>query len=127
MFAKLITVTLLIISTIGSFLCAAQSNNEQKHSVELQSSSLLVDNPSVVVGAERFDNYLSLLKGKRVAVLVNQTSLVNTVHLVDTLRSLGVNIVKIFSPEHGFRGSADAGAKVNSSIDEKTSLPIISL
>ncbi|HVB02966.1 MAG TPA: DUF1343 domain-containing protein [Chitinophagaceae bacterium] len=71
--------------------------------------------------------YLPLLKGKRVALLVNQTSLVGHINLVDTLVRLHIHIVKIFSPEHGFRGMADAGETVGNSIDRRTGIPVISL
>ncbi|MCS6823977.1 MAG: DUF1343 domain-containing protein [Cytophagaceae bacterium] len=81
----------------------------------------------LLTGAEQTDQYLPLLKNKRVAVCVNHTSVIKTTHLVDSLRALGVNIIKIFVPEHGFRGTADAGEKINDSIDKKTSLPIYSL
>jgi uncharacterized protein YbbC (DUF1343 family) len=81
----------------------------------------------VELGAERSSEYLPLLKGKRVGVVANHTSLIGKTHLVDTLRSMKVNVVRVFAPEHGFRGSADAGEKVNSSIDEKTKLPLVSL
>lgn len=81
----------------------------------------------VTPAAKRFAAYVPLLKGKRVALLVNQTSVVGNVLLPDTLLHLGVNVVKIFSPEHGFRGNADAGAKVKSGLDAQTGLPVISL
>lgn len=81
----------------------------------------------IVVGAERFDEYLPLLQNKEVAVVGNQTSMVGNVHLVDALLKRGVNITKIFTPEHGFRGTADAGASISNSVDGKTGLPIISL
>lgn len=80
-----------------------------------------------ILGGARMNLYLDSLKGKRVAIVGNQTSVIGKTHLVDTLLSLGVNIKKVFSPEHGFRGDADAGEKVGSSIDEKTKLPLISL
>jgi uncharacterized protein YbbC (DUF1343 family) len=75
----------------------------------------------------QLDDYLPMLEGKRVGVVGNQTSIIGKTHLVDSLLSLGVDIRKIYTPEHGFRGKADAGAKVNSSKDEKTGLPIVSL
>lgn len=81
----------------------------------------------IVTGAERLDAYLPLLAGKRVALLVNPTSRVGKKHLVDTLLSLKVNLVKIFSPEHGFRGLADAGELVSNDTDSATGLPIVSL
>ncbi len=82
---------------------------------------------TIVPGAERLDSYLPLLKGKKVAVLANQSSMVTDTHLVDTLLSLGINIAYIFAPEHGFRGDADAGETIGNYTDEKTGLPVISL
>ena len=84
-------------------------------------------NNEVTVGAEKTEDYLDLLKNKRVAVVANQSSMIWNTHLVDSLLSLKINIKKVFSPEHGFRGKADAGEKVKSGIDLKTRLQIISL
>lgn len=81
----------------------------------------------VKTGAESVNEYLPLLKGKKVAVLTNQTGIIGKTHLVDSLVSLKVNIVAILSPEHGFRGDADAGEHVASSVDQKTGIPIKSL
>ncbi len=81
----------------------------------------------VIVGAERLQVYLPMLKGKAVAVFANQTSMVGNTHLVDTLLKTGVNIVKIFGPEHGFRGNASAGEHVSDGKDKQTGLPVISL
>lgn len=81
----------------------------------------------VRTGAECMEWYLPMLQGQRVAVCGNQTSMVGDTHLVDTLMSQGVQVVKIFCPEHGFRGKAEAGAHIASSTDPKTGLPIISL
>ena len=78
-------------------------------------------------GAERMGLYLDSLKGKRIAVVANQTSLIKGVHLVDTLICEGINIIKIFAPEHGFRGEGDAGEHIHSSNDERTGIPVISL
>ena len=80
-----------------------------------------------IVGASRLELYLSDLQNKNVGVIANQTSIFNNTHLIDTLLSKGINIKKIFTPEHGFRGAADEGAAINNSVDEKTQLPIISL
>lgn len=82
---------------------------------------------SVEVGAEQFDQYLPSLEGKRVALVVNHTSVVGNAHLADTLKSLGVNLTKIFAPEHGFRGTADPGEHVEDGIDKKLGLPVVSL
>jgi uncharacterized protein YbbC (DUF1343 family) len=79
------------------------------------------------VGAEQMHLYLNFLTEKRVGIVGNQTSMVNEVHLVDTLLSIGVQLKRVFSPEHGFRGDADAGELVNAQKDEKTGLPIFSL
>jgi len=81
----------------------------------------------VIVGAERTQEYFPLLKNKRIAVLSNQTGMVGKEHLVDLLHWRGFNVVAIFSPEHGFRGDADAGEHVSSSVDKKTGIPIRSL
>jgi uncharacterized protein YbbC (DUF1343 family) len=81
----------------------------------------------IIPAAERIDEYLPLLKTKRVAVFANNTSMVGNVHLVDTLSRLGVDIKKIFAPEHGFRGTADAGEKVTNSKDPATGIQVISL
>ena len=79
------------------------------------------------LGSEKLDAYLPLLKGKRVGLLVNHTSLVGSTHLADTLVACGVNVAKIYAPEHGFRGNADAGEHVLSGVDTKTGLPVVSL
>ncbi|MFM7359344.1 MAG: exo-beta-N-acetylmuramidase NamZ domain-containing protein [Sediminibacterium sp.] len=81
----------------------------------------------IQTGAEQIKRYLPYLKGKRVAMMANQTTIVGPTHLVDTLRKLGINIVKVFGPEHGFRGNASAGAKVADEIDSATGIPLISL
>ena len=80
-----------------------------------------------VSAAMQMDDYLSFLNGKHVGVVANQTSIIGTTHLVDSLIARGIEIKKIFTPEHGFRGAADAGAKVNSGKDEKTGITIASL
>lgn len=97
-------------------------------SAEQPNKNLQVDNgKEIITGAARTEQYLPLLKDKRVALLVNQTSMVGDAHLVDVLFAQKVNIKKIFAPEHGFRGSADAGEHVRDSVDSKTGIPIISL
>jgi uncharacterized protein YbbC (DUF1343 family) len=81
----------------------------------------------IVPGAERTQEYLPLLRNSNVAVVANPASRMGGQHLVDSLLALGVKVKKIFSPEHGFRGKADAGEKVKSGIDSQTGLPIVSL
>jgi len=81
----------------------------------------------IMAGADRINVYLPLIKGKTVGIFANQTSMVGRTHLVDTLKKLGVDIKVIFGPEHGFRGTADAGEKVGNYIDDKTGIPVVSL
>lgn len=81
----------------------------------------------ILPGACRIDQYLPLIKEKRAGIFANQTSMIGNTHLVDTLRKLGVNIKVIFGPEHGFRGTADAGEKVGNTVDAKTGIPVVSL
>lgn len=83
--------------------------------------------PQLRVGAERVEEYVEALRGERVAVLANHTSMVGERHLVDMLCEEGIDLRGIFAPEHGFRGGADAGEHVASSVDEKTGVPIWSL
>ena len=79
------------------------------------------------MGAEQLDKYIGLLEDKRVAIVANQSSEVHGVHLVDTLLSRNIHIEKVFAPEHGFRGEADAGSQIHDTTDEKTGLAIYSL
>ena len=81
----------------------------------------------IIPGADRMEVYVPLLEGKSVAVFANQTSMVHNTNLVDTLIKRGIKVVKIFGPEHGFRGKADAGEKVGNSIDKETGVEVISL
>ena len=81
----------------------------------------------ILCGADRINVYLPLIKGRTVGIFANHTSMVGNTHLVDTLRSLGINIKIIFGPEHGFRGTADAGEKVGNYTDPKTGIPVVSL
>ena len=85
----------------------------------------------IQTGADQIGSYLPKLKGKKIAIVANQTSVIydrkKTTHLVDSLVSLDLNIKKVFAPEHGFRGKADAGESIEDGVDIKTKLPIISL
>jgi uncharacterized protein YbbC (DUF1343 family) len=82
---------------------------------------------SLKIGVEQTEEYLPLLKNKKVAVVGNHSSMLEDKHLVDFLIEKNVEVIKVFSPEHGFRGKADAGEKVTDAIDQKTGLPIVSL
>lgn len=94
----------------------------------LRAQSLKVlEEKDVIAGAQQFDQYLPKLKGKKVAIVTNVSGRVGKTSIVDTLLKLKVNIKKVFGPEHGFRGTSDAGEKVKSNTDKKTGLPVISL
>jgi uncharacterized protein YbbC (DUF1343 family) len=96
---------------------------------------------TIIVGANQTELYLPLLKGKKVGIVGNQSSVIfkaigasqkeprnyNYVHLVDSLTALKVDIKKVFAPEHGFRGTADAGEVIKDGVDSKTGIPVISL
>ena len=132
---------LLCLKTISVFLlfsCAqnATGDNGITGSLSLNASQKMgknlfpndkLDVKKPLLGIDRLHLFVDSLAGKRIAVVGNQTSVVKGVHLVDTLLSLKLNVVKVFSPEHGFRGDVDAGEKVNHSVDEKTGLPLVSL
>jgi uncharacterized protein YbbC (DUF1343 family) len=114
------------------FSCRSQTQEAQNGIDEVPSAQHISQKP--VVGANQMEVYLPLLKGKKIALVANQTSVVfkdyekNTyVHLADTLLSRGVSVTKVFAPEHGFRGTADAGEIVKDGKDTKTGLPIVSL
>jgi len=83
--------------------------------------------PGVIVGAERTSEYIGMLKDKRIALVVNPTSRIDRVHLVDTLLSAGINIACVFAPEHGFRGEAEAGESVTGGLDPVSGVKVISL
>lgn len=93
----------------------------------LNACSSLQPEAPIQVGAERSELYLPLLQNKKVGLVVNQSSQVNQQHLLDFLLSKQVNVVRIFAPEHGFRGDHDAGAMVNNDIDNLTGIPITSI
>jgi len=105
---------------------------EEIISVKKTAALVRVKKDTLQLAAAQIASYLPLLKGKKVGIVSNQTSIINSksrryTHLVDTLLCLDINIVKVFSPEHGFRGKADAGEKVIDGIDTQTGLSIISL
>ena len=90
-------------------------------------TSCAQNSSGIKTGAAQTELYINLLKNKNVAIVANQTSVIKNTHLVDSLLSLGIKITQVFSPEHGFRGKADAGAHVEDGVDAKTGLPIFSL
>ena len=107
--------TILAILSINS--CKPIANHQQSFQTT----------PVILTGAEQTEKYLPLLKGKRIGILANPTTVIRQTHLVDSLQKLGVQIIKVFGPEHGFRGNASAGAKVSDEIDPVTGIPVISL
>jgi len=108
--SKYTKMPLLILFIFGFFVSAFPQSNNQ-----------------LVIGASQLNEYLPILNNKRIAVVANQTSLVDNTHLIDTLLSSGVTIIKVYAPEHGFRGKADAGASITDERDPKTNLPVLSL
>lgn len=102
------------------FLCRSVCDKPAKLNISDKTAA-------IKTGADQTAQYLSYLKGKRIAVLANPTSIIGKKHLVDSLLSLGINIVKVFGPEHGFRGNASAGVKVKDEKDPATGVPVISL
>jgi len=109
-----IKILLIVLGLITSLLAFPQSIQ-------------LVEYNQITTGAQQLEEYESLLKGKRVGVVANQSSIVGKKHLIDFLLENEIKISKVFSPEHGFRGTAGAGEKVDSDIDSKTGIQIISL
>ncbi|MGZ5222397.1 MAG: exo-beta-N-acetylmuramidase NamZ family protein, partial [Chitinophagaceae bacterium] len=93
----------------------------------LQSEAGNKNSTKIIPAADQVDEYLPLLKGKKVALLVNHTSTVGGTHIVDTLKKLGIDIRVVFGPEHGFRGDAPDGAKIETTVDAKTGIPVVSL
>lgn len=85
------------------------------------------DKPGIITGADQTGKYLPYLKGKRIGLVANQSSIIGNTSSVDSLLSLGIKIVRVFGPEHGFRGNASNGAVVNDEKDARTGIPIVSL
>lgn len=109
--------TIMRTTVITSLLfCITLCTNAQK-----------TNNSRIAVGAEQTSEYFPILKNKKIAVFSNHTGMIGNKHTVDVLIENKLNVVAIFSPEHGFRGNADAGEHVSSSVDSKTGVPILSL
>lgn len=117
----MIRVLSVLILIVG---CARKPHPTSTTSIE---QTIVSEGMSLQYGADQLDLLLPLLKDKRVALVVNHTSLVGSTHLIDTLKNRGVGIVKIFGPEHGFRGSAADGELVSDSVDRKTGIAVVSL
>lgn len=91
---------------------------------EVENSSIYKE---IITGANQTEKYIPLLKEKKVGLLINQTSIIGNKPMVDSLLALGINVIKIFGPEHGFRSNSSNGAPINDEIDSKTGIPIVSL
>ncbi len=114
--------TFLYLFSLITIFCSCNNSDLQEEKPQTPPTDT-----AIYVGAEQIEQYLPMLKNKSVAMVVNNSSLVKNTHLIDTLLSLGVDIKKVFAPEHGFRGKAERGKNFKNYIDEKTGLPIISL
>ncbi len=116
------------LNKIVVFLLLFQLNCSNSQAPESLSSYPVPEEAlAIKVGAERLDAYLPLIKEGRGGLVVNHTSRVGDQHLVDALKKEGVEIGKIFAPEHGFRGTADAGEKIKDGLDSETGIPVVSL
>ena len=109
---------LFVVAAFGLCFCISPKN-----SIHTEAAT----GKAIKTGAEQTDQYIPYLKGKKVAIMANPTSVIGNMHLVDSLKSLGVHIAKVFGPEHGFRGNASAGISVADEKDPATGIPIISL
>jgi uncharacterized protein YbbC (DUF1343 family) len=121
---SIIPYSILVLNLIS---CNAPAQGQQKQVKKQKTTEKPAAYVGILTGAERTSEYLPLIKNKRVALMVNHTSLIHKTHIVDSLLSLGIQVKTIFAPEHGFRGTADAGDHVKDGKDPKTNLPIVSL
>jgi uncharacterized protein YbbC (DUF1343 family) len=116
---KIVLLTLIFSGNTSCGQTKLKTDNSQKEIAQ--------KDKSIIVGAERTALFLDIIKDKNIAIVANPSSLINHTHLVDSLLSLNINIKKVMSPEHGFRGNMGAGEHVKSGKDSKTGLTIISL
>jgi len=125
-------IVLACLFSLGS--CQSQKNETNNVINTLPNSTSTIPENPIKVGANRQSEYLPLLKNKRIGIVANQTSVIfknqensTHTHLVDSLIALNINVQKVFAPEHGFRGKADAGEHINNGKDPKTGVDIISI
>jgi uncharacterized protein YbbC (DUF1343 family) len=128
-FKNTVLLVVLTIISCGNGPLTPKGGNEGGTSTSLSDRSTWLRDQEIIVGAEQFSLYAELLKGKNVGLVANQTSFLENEnqHLVDFLISKNISVRVVFSPEHGFRGKADAGEHVKDGIDTKTGVPLISL
>ncbi len=124
---QLFLLLLLVVSCSSGVQQQIKTEINREDSIKLKEYQPTKYQLTTQIGASSLSEYLPLLKNKNVAIVGNQTSVINSTFLVDTLLGLGVNVTLLFAPEHGFRGDHDAGEKVKHSIDSKTGLQIFSL
>jgi uncharacterized protein YbbC (DUF1343 family) len=127
---KIIAIPIYFIALFISCSARKTTSNQQTATNTQQptaSNQQQEQQPRIMPAAERINVYLPLLKGKRVGVFANNTSMVGNSHLVDTLLKLGVNITVAFGPEHGFRGDTPDGIQISDYKDEKTGVKVVSL
>ena len=124
-FKNTLLLTLLVCFSCGSQTKEKSDNPPQEVLIQVQDENYF--GPESIVGAAQVSKYLTTLKDKNIGVVANQTSMVGRQHLVDLLLKKNISVKKVFAPEHGFRGTADAGEVVKDGVDTKTGLPIISL
>ncbi|MEL7020780.1 MAG: DUF1343 domain-containing protein, partial [Bacteroidota bacterium] len=121
---------LILIIALLQIHCAASAENTNHppaaHS-EASPTMHISTLPPLRVGAARTSEYVPLLRGQNIALVVNQTSMIGKTHLADSLMTLGIKVKKIFAPEHGFRGTADAGEQIKDGRDQRTGVPVVSL
>ena len=125
------TVLLLLFTMISCGNCKKKIEEREKtrdSSATVNSHLSIPSEENIKTGADNYENYLPLLKDKKVGIVTNQTGILSTnVHLVDFLMEQKINLQKIYAPEHGFRGTADAGELIKDGKDTKTGLPVLSL
>src|SRR5512139_1445389 len=122
MFLKYLFISICCVSVGANCLAQKQKTKIKSPDQKIKIKTTKAIHSSIVPAAERLDIYLPLLKGKRVAVFANHTAMVGNTHLVDTLLKLGINIKVAFGPEHGFRGNAPDGAKIETTVDKATGI-----
>lgn len=110
---------ILFLSFFSLISCIGQDSTAQKLT--------FITDRDVLVGAQRTESWFPLITGKKIGLVANQTSMIGDVHLADSLISAGFDLVKVFGPEHGFRGEAEYGKELNDGRDDRTGLPVISL
>ena len=123
---------LVFLFSLGS--CQSQINDPTKPKHSNKNLVSIAEGKKIITGANNIEKYLPLIKNKKIGIVANQTSVIFSnkqkkvqTHLVDSLLSLNINIKKVFAPEHGFRGKADAGEHIRNGNDPKTGIHIVSI